>query len=137
MSVSAETSPYYPARMGLEPLPAEAWLRPQPGDEALLRLHAQLIADHGSDVVAALPDSETAVAELTDVLRQRGHKITDATDAVAALGRAVAEDLCILSEKDGGYRLTAGALCFPNRWRLTEKIGGSVLAVHGPVPDYA
>ena len=135
----SEASPYDPARMGLEPLPAEAWLRPQPGDDALLLLRAQLIAAHGPDVVAALPESATAVTELAELLRDRGHRINDATSPGAileALGCALAEDLCILTGQDG-YRLTAGVLCFPNRWRLSEKIGGSVLDVHGPVPDYA
>jgi dimethylamine monooxygenase subunit A len=57
---------------------------------------------------------------------------------LGAIGHAVAEDICILTPApESTYRLTAGLLCFPNRWKLTEKLGGSVLAVHGPVPDYA
>ncbi len=139
--VSADAaSPYYPARMGLEPLPPEAWLLPQPGDGALLRLRAQLIEAHGPEVIAALPEADAAVAELMDELRRRGYAIAQTAGgptSLEALGRAVAEDICVLTEKGGGFRLTAGVLCFPNRWRLCEKIGGSVLDVHGPVPDYA
>jgi dimethylamine monooxygenase subunit A len=32
--------------------------------------------------------------------------------------------------------LTAGILCFPNRWRLSEKIGLPMLGIHSPVPQY-
>ena len=36
-----------------------------------------------------------------------------------------------------GPVFTAGVLCFPSRWRLMEKIGKPLSAVHGPVPLYA
>jgi hypothetical protein len=133
-------SAHHPARMGLEPLALGDWLRPQAGDEVLLAERARLIAAHATDVIAALPEGDPAVAELAALLRQRGSAIDAASGSVptlTAVGRAVAEDLCILTPAEGAYRLTAGILCFPNRWRLTEKIGGNVLAVHGPVPDYS
>lgn len=99
------------------------------------------MATHGNDVMAALPEAEAAVAELADVLRSRGFPIPPARDTImilGAIGQAVAEDICILTPaSDHTFRLTAGLLCFPNRWKLTEKLGGNVLAVHGPVPDYA
>jgi hypothetical protein len=28
-------------------------------------------------------------------------------------------------------------LCFPNRWRLSDKLGRPMMAIHGPVPSYA
>ncbi len=33
--------------------------------------------------------------------------------------------------------LSAAVLCFPTRWRLAEKLGRPLAAVHGPVPYYA
>ncbi len=137
----AETPRLHPTRVGLEPLPLADWLKPQDGDPALLAERARLIAAHCADVVAALPEAESAVAELAALLRERGIGIEHANTALAtltALGRVLAEDICVLTPaEDGSYRLTAGILCFPNRWRLADKVGGSVLAVHGPVPDYA
>ncbi len=133
-------SDMHPSRMGLEPLPLADWLKPQAGDDVHLAARARLIATHADDVVAALPEADAAVRELVKFLRGRGLAIPQANGtlpALAALGRAVAEDLCILTAVGDAYRLTAGLLCFPNRWKLTEKIGGNVLAVHGPVPDYA
>jgi len=131
------TEALHPARMGLEPLPLEDWLKPRVGDNALLAERTRLMAAHGGDVVAALPQSAAAVAELATLLRARGLSIAHTLPLLHAIGRSVAEDLCILTAADGRYRLTAGVLCFPNRWKLTEKLGGDVLAVHGPVPDYA
>lgn len=137
---AAETTALHPARMGLEPLPLAAWLKPAAGDDAILAERARLIAADAADVIAARPEAYAAIAELAALLRERGFKLADTDsplDTLGDIGRAVAEDLCILTEPgDGGYRLTAGILCFPNRWRLKEKIGGNVLAVHGPVPDY-
>ncbi len=135
------TSRLHPTRVGLEPLPLTDWLRPRTGDEALLVERVRLIAAHARDVVIALPEAQSAVAELAALLRSHGMRIEEAREAVltlTAIGRAVAEDLCILTPTvDVPYRLTAGVLCFPNRWRLADKIGGSVLAAHGPVPEYA
>ena len=125
----------HPSRMGLESLALEDWLKAQPGDEALLTQRTNLIAAHASDVLAALPEADAAVAELAALLNVE--TTGGSLPTLARLGRAVAEDLCILTAAEDGYRLTAGVLCFPNRWRLAEKIGGNVLAVHGPVPDYA
>ena len=38
---------------------------------------------------------------------------------------------------DAGYRLTGASLCFPNRWRLAEKIGQPLDFIHAPVPGFA
>lgn len=129
----------HPAQMGLEPLPLADWLKPRAGDDALLAERARIIAAHRTGVIAARPEAESAVKELAALLRARGFEIAaDAGDlALSAIGHAVAEDLCVLTKTNAGYRLTAGILCFPNRWRLTDKIGGDLVAVHGPVPDYA
>ena len=129
------SDPLHPSRMGLEPLALEDWLKPQAGDDALLAERARLIATHPADVLAALPEADAAVEELARLMEVETAEGTLPT--LANLGRAVAEDLCILTASPDGYRLTAGVLCFPNRWRLAEKIGGNVLKVHGPVPDYA
>jgi hypothetical protein len=131
----------HPSRMGLEPLPLADWLAPRAGDITLLADRTRLIAAHGNDVVASLLESQAAVAELAAILCGRGFTIPPAHDSAGTMrnvGQNVAEDICVLtSVADGTYRLSAGVLCFPNRWKLKEKLGGSVLAVHGPVPDYA
>lgn len=119
--------------MGLGPLPLKDWLKPRAGDDALLAERARLLAAHGDDVMAARPESIDAVTELIALLRTRGFNV----DTLRDVGQNVAEDICILTTTDKGYGLTAGLLCFPNRWKLREKLGGSLLDIHGPVPDYA
>jgi len=53
------------------------------------------------------------------------------------LTRVMAEDLCVLKRIDGAWTLIAGAVLFPSRWKLSEKIGKSLDQIHTPVPGYA
>lgn len=50
--------------------------------------------------------------------------------------RLVQEDLCLMQPRDGVYRLAAASVCFPSRWKLSEKIGRPMLEIHVPVPFY-
>ena len=70
-------------------------------------------------------------------------------DPLELAGRLVQEDLCLIQHPEGvpgggpegdsepGPMFTAAVLCFPSRWRLADKIGKKLTAVHGPVPFYA
>jgi hypothetical protein len=59
-------------------------------------------------------------------------------DAVSApIVRAsllIPDDLCLMEERDGFYRLTAACVCAPSYWRLAEKIGRTLDGIHEPVP---
>jgi hypothetical protein len=57
--------------------------------------------------------------------------------ALEALALSVPEDLCVLLDHDGGWRLDSGVVCFPSLWRLGDKIGHPLADIHGPVPAYA
>ncbi|MHB1207381.1 MAG: heme-dependent oxidative N-demethylase subunit alpha family protein [Rhodospirillaceae bacterium] len=128
-----------PLRIGLAPLEMEAWLHPRPGDGALLAQRAQLAADHPADVLALTPAGAAPVEELAETLRGRGMALPagDAAALLPALAGAVAEDLLLLTQAEGPYVLSAGVLCFPNRWRLADKVGHGLTAIHEPVPAYA
>jgi len=52
-------------------------------------------------------------------------------------GRLVQEDLCLMGKAADGYRLIAAVLCFPAHWRLADKLGRPLGAIHGPVPGFA
>ncbi len=58
-------------------------------------------------------------------------------DPLELAGRLVQEDLCLIQNGEDGPMFTAASLCFPSRWRLIDKIGKPLSAVHGPVPFYA
>ena len=46
------------------------------------------------------------------------------------------EDLCIMQDVEGTLKFTAGAVLFPQRWSLLEKIGADMKAIHSPVPKF-
>ncbi|MEM6375341.1 MAG: DUF3445 domain-containing protein [Pseudomonadota bacterium] len=52
------------------------------------------------------------------------------------LGRLVQEDFCLLTRQGEEHVLSAAVVCFPAGWRLAEKIGRPLGAIHAPVPSY-
>jgi hypothetical protein len=58
-------------------------------------------------------------------------------DPLELAGRLVQEDLCLVRPEAEGPVLEAAILCAPSRWRLAEKLGRPLLAVHEAVPMYA
>ena len=53
------------------------------------------------------------------------------------LAQVITEDLCLLSHEDSTWKLVAGVVIFPSRWKLLEKIGKNIDSIHEPVPGYA
>ena len=45
------------------------------------------------------------------------------------------EDLCLMQRGAAGYRLVA-VVCFPAHWRLADKLGRPLEAIHEPVPGF-
>ena len=58
-------------------------------------------------------------------------------DPLELAGRLVQEDLCLIQPTSAGPVLQAAVLCAPSRWRLHEKMGRPLAAIHQPVPLYA
>lgn len=120
------------------------------------RLHSQ----YPGEVFVAEPGTEDAQAEILALLaghlparfpeRYReaegtpvvaGHTELDdlAGTGLPPLHKAsllVQEDLILMRRNAEGWRLAAGALCFPSSWVLTEKFGKSMSAIHVPVPGF-
>lgn len=47
------------------------------------------------------------------------------------------EDLCLMKEDNQGVlRFVSGAVLFPQRWSLLEKLGMDMNRIHSPVPLY-
>lgn len=115
-----------PLRMGLVRVPQGEWLQPSP-DLAARRDHF----DRFPESVAVLPEAEAGAAELAAMLGAEG--------GLESAARSVWEDLCILTQDAPGqpYRLTGAAVAFPTDWRLAEKIGKPLAAVHAPIDGYA
>lgn len=115
-----------PLRMGLVRLAESEWL--QPGPDLAVRKET---FDAYPDSVAVLPEAEMASRELAAMLGIDG--------GLEAAARSIWEDLCILTrvEPNEPYRLTGAAVAFPTDWRIAEKIGHPLHAVHEPIHGYA
>jgi dimethylamine monooxygenase subunit A len=148
-------------QMGLMALRPEDWIELDDALAETLLLKRRLLAERHDDVFAALPDTERAGAELLNLLAEHlprrfptQYPRMGSTIAVAATGelvgiggpgvhpletaaRLVPEDLCLMRRTDDGYVLAAACVCFPSRWRLADKIGRGLGAIHAPVPSYA
>jgi hypothetical protein len=151
----------YRMTMGLMALKPADWIEIDSRYLAEIALRKSLLDERRPEVLAALPGSEAACREVLDQLagflperfpdrfdragaelvnRDSGERWTvegDVRDPLDIAGRLVQEDLCILQDVEGELRLTAAVLCFPNRWRLSDKLGRPMLAIHAPVPSYA
>ena len=61
---------------------------------------------------------------------------TNAGDCLLQMATIIGEDLVVLSRENNEWRIVAGAVIFPSRWKLSEKIGKGMDMVHAPVPGY-
>lgn len=59
-----------------------------------------------------------------------------ASDVLLKLASIIGEDLVVLSREENEWKIVAGAVLFPSRWKLSEKIGKGMDAVHAPVPGF-
>ena len=132
---------------GLRPLGPGEWVLLDDASDAQLALRDALVDRPG--LVMALPGSEGAVEELGErllgelagvpgyavsgrtVTRPDGARI--AVEGLADLARLTPMDLCLMEPRGATHVLTAGALLFPASWRLDEKIGRPLDAIHAPV----
>jgi hypothetical protein len=129
--------------MGLARLDPARWLLATEHYAAEIAEKRRLLAA-GADIARCLPEAEPAVRETLDLIAahlERHHpEPPPAPPETAPLHRAglwVQEDLCWLSPGADGYRLVAAFLAFPARWRLADKIGRPLGAIHAPVPGFA
>lgn len=111
-------------RMGLARVAEQEWLW-----SAFDRAARSAAFDAHADALQRVPGSTAAECEVAALIGTTG----DLADA----GRACWEDLCVLEERGGAFVLTAGAVAFPTDWRLADKIGLPLLAVHAPIHGYA
>ena len=134
--LSFEPGPPWHA-MGTRALPERAWLvgdEQRPAD--LARKRALLDAAH--DVVAgSRPGAGEAAEEAARLVAlAAGAPLDPDREPLEAAALLVQEDLCVLTRAAAGWVLVAGVVCFPSMWRLPDKLGLHLTAVHGPVPAY-
>ena len=113
-------------RMGLRRLAEADWLQPDFDRQA----RADAFARH-PDAIRVLPGAEEPGREVAAFVGAHG--------GLAEAAHATWEDLCILQPvgEGGEHRLTAAAVAFPTDWRLADKMGRSLLAIHAPIHGYS
>jgi dimethylamine monooxygenase subunit A len=147
--------------MGLMPLGEAEWLEIDGDLAAHLAEKRELLAARAAEIFAALPEAADGAAELLafaaehlprhhpefyaregDQLfnRATGEAWDVAHPALHPLdlcGRLVQEDFCLLRRAGEAHVLVGASLAAPARWRLGDKIGRPLAALHAPVAGYA
>ncbi|HZT52481.1 MAG TPA: DUF3445 domain-containing protein [Stellaceae bacterium] len=147
--------------MGLMPLAPRDWFEIDGNLARDLAAKRALLETRRAAVFAALPEAEAPAVELLAlaaahlpqhhpvIFHRDGELLANAATGerwnvarpplhpLDLCGRLVQEDFCLLQAADGAYRLVGATLCAPSRWRLAEKIGRPLAAIHAPVPGYA
>ncbi len=142
--------------LGAQPVPVAQWV----GDTGqLARYHANKLALRAQhrEVYRSCAGSEAAQHELQQLLaahlceahshhyRRVGEQLAiDPLQLQAPLSAQVdplwhaslwiADDICLLQREQRGWVLCAASLCAPSHWRLGDKIGRPLEAIHAPVP---
>jgi dimethylamine monooxygenase subunit A len=107
----------------------------------------QLMTNQLGDIFALRPAGEAAALEAARLIIQMKGQMKDqsgqidATTAFVSASRLIPEDILILvpntsSKGRKEWRLQAGLLAFPGHWRLANKMGKNLAAIHAPVPEF-
>ena len=128
-------------RVGARTLDPAQWVSVRDDDwERTIAMKRVIVAERPHEVVACIEGAEEACDEVAaGVLRSIGAppSIESGIDALVDAALHVADDLCILLPgADGVPHLSAAVLCAPNRWRLADKLGRGLAAIHDPVARY-
>lgn len=144
-------------RLGLSSLHPADWLQPD-ADFARFHAHkADCLQHHQEQVIACLPSSYALQGLFADFLLEHllhwhgdSYALVDgnlkhlpsglrwplADRSLAACSRWIQEDIVLLEPQGNSYRLAAASVCSPSNWRLEEKLGATLAAIHAPVPGY-
>ncbi len=139
---------------GMAPAAAGEWLRVDEAYAAQMRRRLALLQTRRDDVLwldpGALEIAREVLDAALDLLPSMGFRrdgagvicpdgrrvIPDRDDPLGTLGQLVQEDICLLRKDADEHVLVGAVLCFPASWRLAEKAGRPLTAVHAPVPEY-
>jgi len=139
---------------GVTPCGVQDWLRVDGAYGAQMAYREALLARAGEEVVWLDPAAKPAACELLeeclkllpalgfDVLAQSvicpdGRDVAiDRARPLHTLGALVQEDICILQKQGEQHVLSGAIVCFPASWRLADKVGKPLGAIHAPVDEY-
>lgn len=124
---------------GTKAIELDDWLFRDECFEAQTAYKAQLLRDRRDEVLITLEVSEEACEELLEIVCEATGAEADAKAPLIQISLLTQEDWIILQKPTGDkeHVATAGLLCFPASWTLSEKIGRPLTRIHKPVPGYA
>ena len=124
--------------LGVRVLGDQTWLVSDGDSEADLALRSTLLATRHDEVAVLTDWSKQSATRVCELLGEAGVSVgsTDGLHPLERAGRAVQEDLCLMHRVDGAWLLDSAILCFPSRWRLSDKIGQPMHSIHDPVLGY-
>ena len=127
-----------PVSMGVRKLGDRPWLFTDKNTERELALKAKLSNDPTKEVFIAQSGAEDASLNVLSLITEAGIDFIKANNLhpLERAGLSVQEDLCLVHRTSNGWILEAASLSFPSLWKLSNKIGKNMAAVHGPVDDY-
>ena len=126
-------------RVGLRELDPSLWLSADDRYDDDIAERRAVFAAHEAEVSSERgPVGVVAAAaeELLELVRRHHEVAAGAPDPLAAAGLGVQDDLCLLHRLGDRWTLVAGFMCFPSRWRLSDKLGRGLAEIHAPVPGY-
>ncbi|KIN64152.1 DUF3445 domain containing protein [Sulfitobacter noctilucicola] len=139
---------------GVAPCGANDWLRVDDAYAAQMAYRADLLRDRRDAVLWCDPAAHAAALEVLEqtlaVLPELGFGVSadsvscpdgrsvpiDADRPLLTLGHLIQQDICILEKQGQEHVLTGAVLCFPANWRLADKAGKPLMAIHEPVDEY-
>ncbi|MAT03016.1 MAG: hypothetical protein CL421_08290 [Acidimicrobiaceae bacterium] len=127
-----------PVSMGVRKLGKRPWLFIDKHTEEELTLKAKLSKDPKSEVFLSQPGTQQASECAISLIEQTGIELIHLKNLhpLERAGLSIQEDLCLVQRSSKGWILEAASLSFPSLWKLSEKLGKNMAAVHGPVDDY-
>ena len=127
-----------PVSMGIRKLGNRPWLFTDEKTKDELALKMKLSGDPVREVFLAKSGTQVAGEQVLSLIKQVGIELIhdNSLHPLERAGLSVQEDLCLVHRTSGGWILEAASLSFPSLWKLSDKIGKNMAAVHGPVDDY-
>ncbi|KAG0614962.1 hypothetical protein M758_5G004500 [Ceratodon purpureus] len=147
--------------MGTEPLNMKDWIEIDIFYDEEMALRREILKSRKEVAIVSRPEAVEANWEALELVaeflpmrfptrfRRDGGMLCNLTtgerfnindkslDPLQVLPRLIQEDVCLLMKVDGSFRLVSGAVLFPQRWSLLEKMGMDIASIHLPVPLFA
>ncbi|MEK9649391.1 MAG: heme-dependent oxidative N-demethylase subunit alpha family protein [Gammaproteobacteria bacterium] len=146
---------FNPFRIGLHPIDKQDWLFLNVSDSAYIKNKYQLAQERLNEVFFVAENNKQDIFELASKLQSelliQEPKLSDRLklamqkmnfnligqdNPLLALSFMIEDDLIILQQENGFFRMVAGAIFSPSGWLLKDKQLLDIDAIHSRVPHY-